>query len=153
MDIISKRLHCDARWSCIFPPFFCLQSPCQTQNVWFPVSLEVPDFLCLPKDAHCLQDGKMCGFLPFDPWPPLSVHIYLSAQFYEWLDCLLKLKIKCAKEREGWQSVVWLHYFIVMNFNVPLFANILCRNIVSVPSVFCWPMWLVSIQCIQHLTC
>ena len=27
-----------------------------TQNVWFPVSLKIPAFLCLPVDPHYLQD-------------------------------------------------------------------------------------------------
>lgn len=51
---MSKRLHWDARGSCLFPPFFvCLQVTYHPQ-MWFPAILEVPAFLCLPKDPSWL---------------------------------------------------------------------------------------------------
>ena len=57
-----------------FPTFLCV-SPghLSSQNVWFPVSLEVPAFLCLPKDPRCLQDAWFPAIwrLP----PPFSAHI------------------------------------------------------------------------------
>ena len=53
---MTKRLHLDAGESHLFPSLFvCLQDSYQS-NMWFPVSLEVPAFLCLPMDPNSLQD-------------------------------------------------------------------------------------------------
>ena len=50
-----------------------LSSP---HNVWFPVSLEVPAFLCLPMDPAVY---KMCGFLPLGPTLHFPAQSQLSA--------------------------------------------------------------------------
>lgn len=53
-SVMSKRLHWDARDSCLFPPFFvCLRVTYHPQ-MWFPAILEVLAFLCLPKDPSWL---------------------------------------------------------------------------------------------------
>ena len=49
-----------------------------TSKGWFPVSLEVPVFLCLPVDPHCLQ--ALQDFLPPGPCPhSLLIPSYLPA--------------------------------------------------------------------------
>ena len=61
-----------------------------TQNVWLPVSLEVPAFLCLSIDAHCLQDSWFPA-----TWPlPLLLCSYLAT-------CLLG---QCVTKETHWQG-------------------------------------------------
>ena len=70
-NTMSKSLYMDARDSHFSPfSFFCLWLGWTliTPNMWFPVSLKVPTFLCLPMDPRCLQDSWFPATWPLPPF-------------------------------------------------------------------------------------
>ena len=65
---MSNRLHWDAQRFTPFSTLLCLPPGCLSpQNLWFPVSLEAPAFLCVPMDPSIY---RIPGFLA--PGPPFS---------------------------------------------------------------------------------
>ena len=91
---MSNRLHSDARDSSLS---HCLP-PVITQNMWFPISPEIPTFLCLPVDSCCLQDGWfpatwplpliLCSYLAICLLEQLNVHLtcfMTNLSYHGWL--------------------------------------------------------------------
>ena len=71
--MMSKRLHSDARYSLLFPPFFvCLQDTYHAKMCVFHVSPEVLLFFVCPRTPTV---DKMYGLLQFGLRPSFSVHL------------------------------------------------------------------------------
>ena len=100
------------------------------QNMWFSVSLEVPSSLSLPKDPHSSQDVWFsCHLAPATLSLLTSSYLPALAIFMGDFFSPFYVESWMFKGRKVWKSVVWCStFFIVMNFKVPLFMNILGRK-------------------------